>query len=160
MLSCMQLLDMEDKGDFVGVTQISQAVLRKHGKVLAEKNVVRYLLSKALLKAFWKLEESAKGVKIADVVLKSVELYESSRGVQEVLSMISVCHYRVGNWKIGGEKAMKLYPTKIRPEDIAKSVAEAQGIPYVKTSNKELHLYGSKTIQMDSGKVDVSKLFS
>ena len=41
---------------------------------------------------------------------------------------------------------------------MAKSAAETQGIPYVKTSNMELHLYGSKTICMDSGKGDVSKV--
>ena len=79
MHALMQLLDMQDKGDFV--TQISQAVLRNHANVFAEKNVIWYLISKALLKAFWKLEQSAEGLKIADVVLTSVELYESSEGV-------------------------------------------------------------------------------
>lgn len=166
----MKLIQLQENEDWVRVAEEAEAALRKHKGVLDEKNVIRYLLSKALLEAYWQLDQPANGLQIADVVLKSVEEYESPKDVQGILSQISVCYFKVGNVKMGRsltKKAMKLFPKRLKPQDLCKQLKE-QGIPVVMvTSQEELRRrFGAPAWAMPAmsidqdGKIDVSQLFS
>jgi len=69
----MKLQALQEDKDWAKIADIGEAALRTHKGVLSVKNVIQYLLSKALLEAYLKLDQPANALQFADVVLKSVE---------------------------------------------------------------------------------------
>ncbi len=49
----MRLIQLDEEKDWMKIVEITEAALRICKGVLDDKNVIQYLLSKALLKAFW-----------------------------------------------------------------------------------------------------------
>ncbi len=119
---------------------------------------------KLYLKLFGKLDQPANALPIADTVLKSVEEYESSRGILEIMSQISACHYKVGNLKKVQElteKGLKQFPVKLTPEELRKSLM-GQGISSLNGMSVEeiCRRFSANPAIGQSGKVHVSQCFS
>ena len=135
----MKMLALQEDKDWVKKAEIAEAALRIHKGVLSVKNVVRYLLSKALLEAYWMLDQPANALQIADVVLESVEEYESSEVIGNVFSQIGVCHFKLGDIRKGRvftERMLKQFPYKLTPQQLGKELKE-RGVPFVMGTSVE-----------------------
>lgn len=139
----MKLRALQEDKDWAKIADIGEAALRTHKGVLSVKNVIQYLLSKALLEAYLKLDQPANALQFADVVLKSVEEYESSEVIQEVMSEIGLCHFKLGNvekGKLFTERSLKQFPVKLTPQQLGESLQEAfkaQGVPVMMGTSVE-----------------------
>ena len=79
----MRLIQLQENEDWVRVMKEDKAILKKHEGVLDDRNIVYYLLSKALLEAYVKLDQPKNGLQMADVLLKSADNYELQKDVHE-----------------------------------------------------------------------------
>ena len=161
----MKLIQLRVDGDWAKVAEIAQVALKCSKGILRDKNIFRYLLSRYLLEAYWMLDRPMDALQISDVVLKSVEEYELSLTITEVLSQIGGCHFKVGNVQKGcefTEKSMRHFPVKMTAEELGASLKSQEvSCILVKSVDEIYHKFQASTSAKDqSGKIDVSKLFS
>ena len=112
----MKMIQLQENGDWAKIVKEAETAFNKHKKILDEKNAVIYLLSRALLQAYYEIRQFEKALKFARLVMKTSEEYEFSIFLKRILNEISTCHYNLGNIRMGqtlANRAITLFPPKV-----------------------------------------------